>query len=63
MHLLNVRINILIVGECGLPVEYCENGNPEEDYEKCKKWLQENIPDEFERLTLSTNGKSGFSTY
>ncbi|XP_064619963.1 density-regulated protein homolog isoform X2 [Lineus longissimus] len=45
-------LQVLYCGECGLPVEYCENG-PEEDYEKCKKWLQDNVPDEFERLTVT----------
>lgn len=43
-------MEVLYCGICGLPVEYCENGP---DDEKCKKWLQDNIPEEFERLSLA----------
>lgn len=38
-------------GVCGLPPEYCEYGP---DSEKCKEWLQSNMPDLYEELTQAT---------
>jgi len=40
-------IEVLYCGECSMPVEYCEYYP---NYEKCKIWLEKNLPDEFERL-------------
>merc|ERR1711983_766794 len=37
-----------------MPFEYCEYYP---DYEGCKKWLEENLPDEFSKL--STSGEGG----
>ncbi|BFZ23177.1 hypothetical protein BsWGS_26216 [Bradybaena similaris] len=42
-------LQVLYCGECGLPVEYCENYP---NYEKCKAWLEKNMPDEFEKLKV-----------
>ncbi|XP_059171947.1 density-regulated protein homolog [Physella acuta] len=42
-------IQVLYCGECGVPVEYCENYPT---YEKCKAWLEKNLPDEFEKLKV-----------
>jgi density-regulated protein DRP1 len=40
-------IQVLYCGNCSLPIEYCEY-YPE--YEKCKLWLERNMPTEFERV-------------
>ncbi|KAJ9587673.1 hypothetical protein L9F63_018889 [Diploptera punctata] len=40
-------IRVLYCGNCSLPIEYCEY-YPE--YEKCKQWLERNMPTEFERV-------------
>ncbi|CAG2246343.1 DENR [Mytilus edulis] len=40
-------IQISYCGECTMPLEYCEYYP---NYEKCKKWLEKNLPEEFERL-------------
>ncbi|KAH9502375.1 hypothetical protein Btru_075521 [Bulinus truncatus] len=42
-------ITVLYCGECGVPVEYCEYYPT---YEKCKAWLEKNLPDEFEKLKV-----------
>ncbi|XP_013384586.1 density-regulated protein homolog [Lingula anatina] len=44
--------------ECSMPFEYCENGP---SFDKCKKWLQDNLPEEFERLHVGEGdeGKEG----
>lgn len=44
-------LKISYCGNCGLPYEYCEF-YPE--YEKCKLWLQQNLPTEFEKLHVSS---------
>ncbi|CAG0913365.1 unnamed protein product [Notodromas monacha] len=41
-------MQITYCGNCSMPVEYCEFYP---DYEKCKAWLEKNLPDEFERAT------------
>nr|XP_018908941.1 PREDICTED: density-regulated protein homolog [Bemisia tabaci] len=46
-------IKVLYCGNCSLPVEYCEY-HPE--YEKCKQWLEKNLPDEFDKLVKLTDG-------
>ncbi|KAL1110181.1 hypothetical protein AAG570_008258 [Ranatra chinensis] len=38
---------VLYCGNCTLPIEYCEY-HPEHD--KCKQWLEKNLPVEFEKL-------------
>ncbi|XP_023218110.1 density-regulated protein homolog isoform X2 [Centruroides vittatus] len=43
---VNYPIQVLYCGECTMPLEYCEYYP---GYEKCKLWLQKNLPDEFER--------------
>ena len=36
-------------GNCSMPREYCENYP---DYEGCKKWLAEKMPEQFEKLSV-----------
>jgi len=43
-------------GVCGFPVEYCEFGPC---YDKCREWLKSHLPDEFEKLNISTAGEEG----
>ncbi|XP_070573821.1 density-regulated protein homolog [Ptychodera flava] len=40
-------IKVIYCGECTMPLEYCEF-HP--DYEKCKKWLEKNLPEQFEAM-------------
>ncbi|XP_059480346.1 density-regulated protein homolog [Neocloeon triangulifer] len=40
-------LKVLYCGNCSLPLEYCEYYP---DYEKCKQWLEKNMPNEFERV-------------
>ncbi|KAK7790277.1 hypothetical protein R5R35_012643 [Gryllus longicercus] len=40
-------LQVLYCGNCSMPIEYCEY-YPE--YEKCKQWLERNLPEEFEKL-------------
>ncbi|XP_076278861.1 density-regulated protein [Lasioglossum baleicum] len=42
-------IQVQYCGNCSLPIEYCEY-YPE--YEKCKQWLERNLPTEFEKVKL-----------
>lgn len=35
-------VRVLYCGVCGLPAEYCEFGP---DFESCKPWLIQNVPD------------------
>ncbi|XP_044729274.1 density-regulated protein homolog [Chrysoperla carnea] len=42
-------IKVLYCGNCTLPIEYCEY-YPE--YEKCKQWLERNLPSEFEKVRV-----------
>ncbi|XP_076306254.1 density-regulated protein [Tachypleus tridentatus] len=47
-------LKVLYCGECTMPLEYCEYYP---GFEKCKEWLQKNLPDEFEkRLQLDQQG-------
>jgi len=39
-------IEVTYCGECSMPLEYCEFYP---NYEKCKEWLQKNLPDVFEQ--------------
>ncbi|CAL7947342.1 unnamed protein product [Xylocopa violacea] len=43
-------IQVQYCGNCSLPIEYCEY-YPE--YEKCKQWLERNLPTEFEKVKLA----------
>ncbi|XP_076653771.1 density-regulated protein [Halictus rubicundus] len=42
-------IQVQYCGNCSFPIEYCEY-YPE--YEKCKQWLERNLPTEFEKVKL-----------
>ncbi|XP_012216079.1 density-regulated protein homolog [Linepithema humile] len=42
-------IQVHYCGNCSLPIEYCEY-YPE--YDKCKQWLERNLPNEFEKMKL-----------
>ncbi|XP_012274929.1 density-regulated protein homolog [Orussus abietinus] len=46
-------IHVQYCGNCSLPIEYCEY-YPE--YEKCKQWLERNLPSEFEKVKLVEDG-------
>jgi len=44
-------------GNCSLPLEFCENYP---DYEGCKKWLAEKMPEQFEKLSVEgADGEGG----
>jgi len=44
-------------GNCSMPLEFCENYP---DYEGCKKWLAEKMPEQFEKLTVEgADGEAG----
>lgn len=45
-------IKVTYCGVCTLPIEYCQYYPA---YDKCKEWLENNLPDEFNKLDL---GKS-----
>jgi len=49
-------VKVLYCGNCSMPIEYCEY-YPE--YEKCKQWLERNLPTEFEKVKLSEEGGGG----
>lgn len=46
-------IKVTYCGNCTLPLEYCEYF-PE--YDRCKAWLQQNLPNEFEKLVSISGG-------
>ncbi|XP_011691695.1 PREDICTED: density-regulated protein homolog [Wasmannia auropunctata] len=53
-------IRVQYCGNCSLPIEYCEY-YPE--YDKCKQWLERNLPTEFEKIKLATeDGSTEVST-
>jgi len=43
-------------GNCSMPLEFCENYP---DYEGCKKWLAEKMPEQFEKLAVEGEGEVG----
>ncbi|XP_055911689.1 density-regulated protein homolog [Eupeodes corollae] len=51
-------LTVSYCGNCSMPIEYCEY-YPE--YEKCKQWLEKNLPTEFERVKLedAASGDAG----
>ncbi|XP_053666288.1 density-regulated protein homolog isoform X2 [Anopheles marshallii] len=42
-------LTVAYCGNCSMPLEYCEYYP---DYEKCKQWLEKNLPGEFERMKM-----------
>uniref|UniRef100_T1IJW4 Density-regulated protein n=1 Tax=Strigamia maritima TaxID=126957 RepID=T1IJW4_STRMM len=44
---VNYPMTLAYCGECSMPLEYCEY-HP--NYQKCKQWLEKNLPDEFDKL-------------
>jgi len=44
-------VRVLYCGVCSLPPEYCEFGS---DFEKCKPWLIQNVPDLYPNLLKGT---------
>lgn len=46
-------LKVMYCGHCTLPLEYCEY-YPE--YDRCKSWLQQNLPTEFEKLISISGG-------
>lgn len=42
-------IKVQYCGNCSMPIEYCEY-YPE--YDKCKQWLEKNLPTEFEKVKI-----------
>lgn len=49
-------VKLLYCGECSMPIEYCEFYPT---YEKCKKWLEKNLPEEFEKLMEGKDDDEG----
>lgn len=48
-------LKVKYCGECTMPIEYCEYYP---NYDRCKKWLECNLPEEFEKLaTLKEGGE------
>ncbi|KAG5116722.1 hypothetical protein JHK84_042835 [Glycine max] len=47
-------VRVLYCGVCSLPPEYCEFGS---DFEKCKPWLIQNVPDLYPDLLKEANEK------
>ena len=42
-------LKVVYCGVCSLPVEYCQYYP---NYDKCREWLETNLPDEFNKLNL-----------
>jgi len=49
-------MSVLYCGNCSMPIEYCEY-YPE--YDKCKQWLEKNLPSEFEKMVKLGEGEEG----
>ncbi|XP_020224783.1 translation machinery-associated protein 22 [Cajanus cajan] len=47
-------VRVLYCGVCSLPPEYCEFGS---DFDKCKPWLIQNVPDLYPNLIKEANDK------
>nr|CAG4645943.1 EOG090X0IUZ [Lynceus sp. MCZ IZ 141354] len=52
-------VKVVYCGNCGVPTEYCEFYA---DYEKCKQWLEKNLPEEFEKMFRLTEKPSDLTT-
>jgi len=50
---VNYPVHVHYCGNCTMPIEYCEY-YPE--YEKCKQWLEKNLPTEFEKVKIGDGG-------
>ncbi|XP_037028184.1 density-regulated protein homolog [Bradysia coprophila] len=46
---INYPLTVQYCGNCSMPIEYCEYYP---DYEKCKIWLEKNLPTEFSKVKL-----------
>ncbi|XP_053676974.1 density-regulated protein homolog [Anopheles nili] len=46
---ISYPLSVQYCGNCSMPLEYCEYYP---DSEKCKQWLERNLPDEFERMKV-----------
>ena len=46
-------LQVIYCGNCTMPIEYCEY-YPE--YDKCKQWLERNLPSEFEKVKIGDDG-------
>lgn len=46
---VNYPIKVQYCGNCSMPIEYCEY-YPE--YDKCKQWLEKNLPTEFQKVKV-----------
>ncbi|XP_018318998.1 density-regulated protein homolog [Agrilus planipennis] len=53
---VNYPLEVIYCGNCSMPLEYCEY-YPE--YEKCKAWLEKNLPSEFEKLKVNDTTSEG----
>lgn len=53
---VNYPLEVLYCGNCSMPIEYCEY-YPE--YEKCKQWLERNLPSEFEKIKVNDDTADG----
>nr|CAD7431279.1 unnamed protein product [Timema monikensis] len=49
-------LSVLYCGNCSMPIEYCEY-YPE--YDKCKQWLEKNLPTEFEKVVKLGDKEDG----
>jgi len=47
-------ISVQYCGNCSMPIEFC-SFYPE--YEKCKKWLEKNLPTEFSKLEVKASAE------
>lgn len=43
-------IEVIYCGKCGLLPEYCEFAGKQNDFDECKKWLKEALPDLYNRM-------------
>ena len=56
---LKYPVKVNYCGECSLPTEYCSFYS---NYDKCKAWLEKNLPEEFEKLLeISETSEEGVS--
>jgi len=53
---ISYPITVQYCGNCSMPIEYCEYYP---DYEKCKIWLEKNLPTEFENLKVDDGDGAG----
>jgi density-regulated protein DRP1 len=47
-------LKVVYCGECSLPLEYCYL---QKEFNKCKEWLEKNLPDVFEQMYLEDEGE------